>query len=362
MNKSIAPSVLIMAGGTGGHVFPALAAAECLQAKGIHVEWLGTRRGIESLLVPAANIPIHFITVSGLRGKGVLSVIKGLLQVVSALWQSVKVLAQLKPVCVLGMGGFASGPGGLAAVLTGRPLVIHEQNSVAGTTNKLLAKIASKVLLAYPKALVSSKALHVGNPVRKEIAQLPAPEQRGIGSAEKIRLLVLGGSLGAKPINDLLPAALALIDGSSQPEVWHQTGKSHIDEVRAAYQQVGITVKAEAFISDMAAAYQWADVVLCRAGALTVAELTAAGVGSLLVPLPHAIDDHQTGNAQWLVENDAGKMLPQAQLDAPTLSGVLQDLSSNRAPLLAMAIAARALAKTDAAEQVANTCLEVANG
>ena len=362
MSSQNVPSVLIMAGGTGGHVFPALAAAECLRARGVNVEWLGTQRGIEATLVPAANIPIHFITVSGLRGKGLLSVVKGLLQVVSALFQSIKVLSQLRPVCVLGMGGFASGPGGLAAVLTGRPLVIHEQNSVAGTTNKYLSKIASKVLLAYPKALSSHKAVHIGNPVRKEITQLETPEGRAVGSNEKIRLLVLGGSLGAKPINDCVPAALALMAADERPEVWHQTGKLHVDAVVEAYKEAAVGAKAEAFIDDMAAAYRWADIVLCRAGALTVAELTAAGVGSILVPLPHAIDDHQTGNARWLVENDAGVLLPQAQLNAEKLSHMLSDLNNDKAPLMAMAKAARSLAKNDADEQVAIACMEMANG
>ncbi|ARN74719.1 undecaprenyldiphospho-muramoylpentapeptide beta-N-acetylglucosaminyltransferase [Oceanicoccus sagamiensis] len=362
MTESLPRSVLIMAGGTGGHVFPALAAAQCLRDKGINVEWLGTERGIEARLVPEANIPIHFIQVSGLRGKNIVSMMKSLLQLVGAVIASIQVLIKLKPICILGMGGFASGPGGLAAWLTGRPLVIHEQNAVAGTTNKALAHIANKVLLGYPINLGGAKAQHIGNPVRGEIARLPAPEHRGVGNSGALRLLVLGGSLGAKPINDLLLDTLLGMTTEQRPQVWHQTGRAHCDDVVASYQQHDIDVNAEAFITDMAAAYQWADVVLCRAGALTVAELAAAGVASILVPLPHAIDDHQTENARWLADNNAGILMKQSTLDAEQLAGLLQSLDGDSERLLAMSIAARKLAKVDAAEQVANICLEVANG
>lgn len=361
MTASLPRSVLIMAGGTGGHVFPALAAAESLRTRGVNVEWLGTERGIESQLVSAANIPMHVIRVSGLRGKGLLGRVKALLQVVVALVQALNVLRSLKPVCVLGMGGFVSGPGGLAAWLSGRPLVIHEQNAVAGTTNRLLAVFARRVLLGYPIDLGGNKARHIGNPVRAAISAIPSPERRGIAGSTRLRLLVLGGSLGARPINELLPSALKAITQADRPDVWHQTGKQHEDVVRAAYQQQGINGKVEAFIDDMAAAYQWADVVLCRAGALTVAELTAAGVASLLVPLPHAIDDHQTENARWLVDNKAGLMLVQNTLTAEKLAGLLISMNSDRDNLLAMAKAARALAKTDAADQVAHYCLELAD-
>ncbi|MCP3906658.1 MAG: undecaprenyldiphospho-muramoylpentapeptide beta-N-acetylglucosaminyltransferase [Oceanicoccus sp.] len=362
MTESLPRSVLIMAGGTGGHVFPALAAAQCLREKGINVEWLGTSKGIEARLVPNADIPIHFINVSGLRGKNIISIIKSLSQLVGAVAAAIKVLIKLKPICVLGMGGFASGPGGLAAWLTGRPLVIHEQNAVAGTTNKTLAKIATKVLLGYPINLGGAKAQHIGNPVRSEIARLPAPEQRGVGNSGALRLLVLGGSLGAKPINELLLAALQGMTAEQRPQVWHQTGQAHCNGVIAAYQDKNIEVKAEAFIEDMAAAYQWADVVLCRAGALTVAELAAAGVASILVPLPHAIDDHQTANARWLADNNAGILMKQSTLTAGDLASLLMSLNGDSERLLAMSNAARELAKVDAAEQVANICLEVANG
>ena len=362
MTESFPRSVLIMAGGTGGHVFPALAAAASLRAKGINVEWLGTERGIESRLVPAANIPIHFIKVSGLRGKGLVSIGKALFQLFGSVLAALRVVGRIKPICVLGMGGFASGPGGVAAWLSGRPLVIHEQNAVAGTTNKLLATLASKVLLGYPITLGGNKAKHIGNPVRGEIARLPIPEQRGVACRGNLRLLVLGGSLGAKPINELLPAALTTLDETQRPDVWHQTGKDHQQVVNDAYRSVNVEAKVQAFIEDMAQAYAWADVVLCRAGALTVAEIAAAGVASILVPLPHAIDDHQTENARWLADNNAGLLMPQATLDAEKLAQLLVQLDSDRQQLIAMAVAARSLAKVDAAEQLADICLEVANG
>ena len=355
-------SVLIMAGGTGGHVFPALAAAHSLQQQGIQVEWLGTRRGIEARLVPAANIPIHYITVSGLRGKGIVDILKACYQVVVALWQSLKVLRQVRPVCVLGMGGFASGPGGLAAWLSGKPLVIHEQNAVAGTTNRLLAKLARRVLQGYPLPLGGDKGEHIGNPVRGEIVRLPVPSERGIGSTGNLKLLVLGGSLGAKPINDILPATLAQMDETSRPEVWHQAGRDHDESVRALYQQHDVRARVEAFVDDMASAYAWADIVICRAGALTVAELSAAGTAAVMVPLPYAIDDHQTANARWLSDDRAGILLPQSEMTVKNLSNILQQFHTDRSALLAMASKARAKAKTDAAEQVAATCLEVADG
>ncbi|MFA7552654.1 MAG: undecaprenyldiphospho-muramoylpentapeptide beta-N-acetylglucosaminyltransferase [Spongiibacteraceae bacterium] len=362
MTDSSSRTVLIMAGGTGGHVFPALAAAECLRAQGINVEWLGTRQGIESHLVPAANIPLHMIKVSGLRGKNVVTIVSSLFQLFGAVYASIKLIATLKPVCILGMGGFVSGPGGLAAWLSRRPLVIHEQNAVAGTTNRLLAKLADKILLGYPIELGNRKSRYIGNPVRAAIAQLASPEQRLGHRSGALHLLVLGGSLGSKPINDVVPYGVCAMSAEQRPEIWHQTGKAHDEIVNETYQQLGLKARVDAFIDDMAAAYEWADVVLCRAGALTVAELTAAGVASVLVPLPHAIDDHQTENARWLVENNAGLMLPQQLLTPAALSAQLSELASDRQYLLTMSIAARALAKVDAAEQVAATCMEVACG
>ncbi|MCR8923688.1 undecaprenyldiphospho-muramoylpentapeptide beta-N-acetylglucosaminyltransferase [Dasania sp. GY-MA-18] len=357
-----APAVLIMAGGTGGHVFPALAAVECLRAQGVHVEWLGTAKGIESRLVPEADIKLNLLTVSGLRGKGLVSLLKAPWQLLQALIQALKVLRRLDPVCVLGMGGFVAGPGGLAAWLTGRPLVIHEQNAVAGTTNRLLARFAKVVLTAYPINLGGSKNRCIGNPVREDIAQIVAPELRWQARKNQpLHVLVLGGSLGAKALNDALPQALLQLDDKSGVELWHQTGSAHIESVKQAYNQAKLSVKAEPFIEDMAAAYSWADVVICRAGALTVAELTAAGVGSLLIPLPHAIDDHQTENARWLANNGAGLLLPQSELNAELLSEKINHWMLNKEQLLNMAKAARALAKNNAAADVAATCMEFAD-
>ena len=353
--------VLIMAGGTGGHVFPALAAAEHLQAQGFQVAWLGTERGIESRLVPAANIAIHYLDVTGLRGKGLLSVLSGLVNLLKSLVQAISIVKQLQPICVLGMGGYASGPGGIAAWLLRKPLVIHEQNSVAGTTNRLLSHFAQRVLQGYPLALGGNKARFIGNPVRAEIKALPKPELRGVATHSSLRLLVLGGSLGAKAINDCVPEAMALIASEQRPEIFHQTGKAHVDAVGQAYQNQAVDARVEAFVDDMAQAYGWADIVICRAGALTVAELTAVGLASILVPLPHAIDDHQTGNANWLAQQGAGLLMPQSTLTAELLAEKINNFNQHRDALIVMANNARALAKNDATEQVVANCLEIAN-
>lgn len=352
-------SVLIMAGGTGGHVFPALATARSLQARGIHVEWLGTRRGIESRIVPAAGIPIHYLSVSGLRGKSLPDFARGIKNVIAALWQAISVIRLLRPVCVLGMGGFVAGPGGLAAWLLRKPLVIHEQNAVPGTTNKLLAPLAKKVLQGYPVALGGERGLYVGNPVRSEIVSLPAPDARGVGQAGKLRLLVVGGSLGAKPLNDTVPLAIAGMPAEARPEVRHQTGKNHLADVQSLYRQHHLQAEISEFIEDMAAAYQWADVVICRAGALTVAEISVVGLASILIPLPHAIDDHQTANARWLSDNGAAELLVQGEMTATRVKELLMDFHQDRNKLLGMAMTCRSLARPEAAERVADICLEV---
>ncbi|MDB6061839.1 MAG: undecaprenyldiphospho-muramoylpentapeptide beta-N-acetylglucosaminyltransferase [Verrucomicrobiaceae bacterium] len=351
-------TVLIMAGGTGGHVFPALAVADVLLRKGARVQWLGTARGIEADLVPKAGIPLHVISVAGLRGKGLRAQLLAPFQLARALWQALQLLKQLNPDCVLGLGGFASGPGGLAAWLLRKPLIIHEQNAIPGTTNRLLSFIAKRVLLGYPHAIENEKAEFVGNPVRAVISQLPAPEQRWVERTGRMRLLVLGGSLGAQPINALVPAAIAALPENLRPEIIHQTGRKHNDGVGENYRALNIDARVDAFIDDMAAAYAWADVVLCRSGALTVAELAAAGVGAILVPLPHAIDDHQTHNARWLSEQSAGVLLPQAEFNVESLTKLLRDLSAQPQELLAWARNARALAKPEAASSVADICLD----
>jgi UDP-N-acetylglucosamine--N-acetylmuramyl-(pentapeptide) pyrophosphoryl-undecaprenol N-acetylglucosamine transferase len=350
--------ILIMAGGTGGHVFPALAVARELRAQGADVVWLGTRQGLEARVVPEAGFPVAWIRVSGLRGKGLGRRLLAPFMLALALLQSLWLMARLRPAAVLGMGGFVTGPGGLVAWLLRRPLLIHEQNSVAGLTNRWLAPLARQVLVAFPGAL--PRGLHTGNPVRADIAALPAPETRLAGRAGAPRLLVLGGSLGAQALNETLPRAIARLPRALRPEVWHQTGTRHLDAGRAAYATAGVPARVEAFVDDMAAAYGWADLVVCRAGALTVAELAAAGLGAILVPYPHAVDDHQTGNARYLAEQGAALLLPQPELNAARLAEVLQSLLGDRPRLQAMARQARALAQPDAAQRVARACMAAA--
>lgn len=353
-------NVLIMAGGTGGHVFPALACAREFQARGYRVHWLGTPRGIENELVPAAGLPLHLINVSGLRGKGKLSLLKAPFQLIKALFQARKVVRELQPVCVLGMGGFVTGPGGIAARLAGVPLIIHEQNAVAGTANRGLAPFASQVCEAFPDTFAASAKLRTtGNPVREELF-LETPRQSLAG--RQVRLLVLGGSLGAEPLNKLLPAALARVGETLRPQVYHQAGKQHAELTRTRYDEAGVDAEVVPFIKDMARAYAWADLVICRAGALTVSELAAAGLPSLLVPLPHAIDDHQTRNAEYLAKAGAAVLLPQHATDAAGLAAQLTEVLMHSEKLVAMGAIARRLAKPDATRVVVDICLEVAHG
>ena len=344
--------ILIMAGGTGGHVFPALAVAEQLRENGWPVEWLGTQAGLEARLVPPAGIPVHWIRVQGLRGKGALRLLRAPFMLLWASLQAAGVLIRLRPAAVLGMGGFVTGPGGIMAWLLRRPLLIHEQNSIAGLTNRWLARFADPVLEAFPGSLPG--ALHTGNPVRATIAQIPfrAPDISG----RRPRLLVVGGSLGAAALNEAGPEALALMDEAQRPEVWHQTGLRLIDAAREAYATAGVEVRLDAFIDDMAQAYQWADLVLCRAGALTVAELAAVGVASILVPYPHAVDDHQTGNARYLVDAGAARLLPQVDMSVGRLRDEL-DLLNQAECLAEMARRARECAMPDAAQRVAAQCI-----
>ena len=351
--------VLIMAGGTGGHVFPALAVAEELRARGVVVNWLGTRRGIEADLVPGADFPLHFIDVVGLRGKsGVIVKLKAPWGLLKALWQAMGVVRRVGPECVLGFGGFASGPGGLAARLLNKPLVIHEQNAVAGTTNRILQKLAVRVLQAFPNTL--AKGEHCGNPVRREISALAAPQRRlMVVEGQASRLLVLGGSLGALAINRVLPEALALLPVTERPTVVHQCGQKHLEITLKAYNDAGVDADVVPFVDDMAAAYGTADFVICRAGALTVSELTAAGLGAVLIPYPHAIDDHQSANARWLVDNKAAVMMQEEDLNPEALVTLLKEVLANKQQLIAMALAARALAMPDAGSTVADVCEEV---
>lgn len=349
--------VLIMAGGTGGHVFPALAVADELRLRGIPVVWLGTRAGIESRLVPQAGYPIEWMRITGLRGKNTLTLLLAPLRLLVACWQALRVLLKRKPCVVLGMGGFASGPGGLMAWLIRKPLLVHEQNAIPGLTNKVLAKFATQVLQAFPS--VFKKASTTGNPVRQAICEISKPEQRLLSrkTADNLRLLVIGGSLGAVKLNEILPQALAKIENSRRPQVFHQTGLKNIESAKAAYCDAGVEARVEAFIDDMPSAYEWADLVVCRAGAMTVFELAAAGIASVLVPYPFAVDDHQTANAYYLEKAGAAIIKQQDDLTADWLVDVINDFSANRQKLLDMAVAARKLAIPDSAKTIADACV-----
>jgi UDP-N-acetylglucosamine--N-acetylmuramyl-(pentapeptide) pyrophosphoryl-undecaprenol N-acetylglucosamine transferase len=301
MTGAEATRVLIVAGGTGGHVFPALAVASALRERGVEVTWLGTRRGMEAKRVPEAGFPLDWVEVRGLRGKGVVGWLLAPFRLLRALIQALAVMRRRAPDVVLGMGGFVSGPGGLAARLSGRPLVIHEQNAIPGLTNRLLSRLAGRVLVGFPGTF-PGRERHTGNPVRAAIARLPEPAARLAGRSGPMRLLVLGGSQGALGLNRVVPEALAELSPEARPEVWHQAGERHVALAQEEYGQAGVEGRVVAFIDDMSVAYAWADLVLCRAGALTIAELAAAGVGALLVPYPHAVDDHQSANAAFLAD------------------------------------------------------------
>jgi UDP-N-acetylglucosamine--N-acetylmuramyl-(pentapeptide) pyrophosphoryl-undecaprenol N-acetylglucosamine transferase len=369
--------VLIMAGGTGGHVFPALAVATVLRARGVAVVWLGTPAGMEARLVPEHGIPIEWVTVAGIRGKGATAWLLAPLRLTKAVQQALRVLRRLRPRAVLGCGGFVSGPGGIAAWLLGIPLVIHEQNAIAGLTNRWLARVATQVFEAFPGSFRRTDAATaradasatgtafrgphcVGNPVRAEIAALPPPAVRFAGRGEPKRLLVLGGSQGAQRLNLLMPQALALVGGQVRLQVRHQTGARGLAAARAAYDAAGVEAELLPFIDDMAAAYAWADLAVCRAGALTITELQAAGLGALLIPFPAAVDDHQTQNAQVMVRAQAARLIQERDLDAAVLGNAIAELTQDRARLLAMAEAARADAIVDAAAKLADSCLAVA--
>jgi UDP-N-acetylglucosamine--N-acetylmuramyl-(pentapeptide) pyrophosphoryl-undecaprenol N-acetylglucosamine transferase len=358
---SVVRPVLIMAGGTGGHVFPALAVAEELAARGIAVSWLGTRRGLEARVVPAAGYSLETMRVSGLRGKGLVRLLLAPFMLLIALLQALVILLRLRPRAVLGMGGFASGPGGLVAWLLRRPLLIHEQNSVAGMTNRWLAPLAQTVMEAFPGSLPAKyRPLHTGNPVRGEITRLPEPAERLAQRHAALRVLVIGGSLGAHALNTTVPAAIARLSSGNVCSVRHQTGKADVEAVRQAYAAADIDAQVSEFIDDMAAAYAWADLVICRAGALTVAELAVVGVAAILVPYPHATDDHQTGNARFLADAGAAILVPQDTLDPQRLGILLDDFATQREVLLEMACRAHSLALPHAARRVAELCMQAA--
>lgn len=349
-------TALIMAGGTGGHVFPGLAVAGELRARAWNIVWLGNPSGMEQRLVPAHDIPLVPVQISGVRGKGWRSRLALPWQLARALGQALAAVRRVRPAVVLGMGGYVAFPGGVAAALLRRPLVVHEQNSVAGLTNRVLARLASRVLVAFPDAL--PRARWVGNPVRASLAALPSPQERMGTRTGPLRLLVVGGSLGAQALNTVVPQALAMMSPQSRPMVTHQSGRAHLDALRAAYATVGVQADVVDFIEDMALAYGNADLVLCRSGAMTVAEVAAAGVASIFVPFPHAVDDHQTTNARYLVERGAALLMPQTELTADSLAALLA--SRERQDLIEMAQRARAAARPDATRAVADACEEVA--
>jgi len=352
MNRTI----LIMAGGTGGHIFPALAVADELKSRGWRVIWLGSKAGMEARIVPDHGYEIEWLRFGGLRGKGLVRMALLPLNLLIAFWQSARVIFRLRPDVVLGMGGYVSFPGGMMAALFLRPLVVHEQNAVAGLANKVLAMVSDRVLEAFPGAL--SRGQVTGNPVRRSITEIADPKARFSKRTGRLRLLVIGGSLGAKALNEIVPAALALIPEHARPEVTHQSGRQHLQALEALYRDVGVDASAVAFIQDMAHALAGADVVVCRAGATTVAELAVAGVASLLVPFPHAVDDHQTLNARFLADRDAAILIQQKDLTPRRLADVVASFTRER--LLQMASRARALGKAHAARDVADQCVALA--
>jgi len=345
-----------MAGGTGGHIFPALAVAEVLRADGWQVTWLGAPNSMEAELVPKHGYEVAWVRFSGLRGKGLLRKLMLPLNLLIALWQSAVAMFRYRPDVVLGMGGYITFPGGVIAALLRKPLVIHEQNSVAGMSNKALAKLSDRVMSGFPNVL--KRAEWCGNPVRDSIAVLPAPELRYKARSGVLNVLVVGGSLGAQALNECLPQALFCMPQDIEPKVIHQTGKKNFAEVEGLYHEAGITAEVKPFLDDMAQYYGWADVVICRAGALTVAELAAAGVASILIPFPFAVDDHQTGNAKFLSDKGAAILLPQTELTARRLASILEGLTRDKA--LSMAITARSLGQPAAAQRVAQVCKELA--
>jgi UDP-N-acetylglucosamine--N-acetylmuramyl-(pentapeptide) pyrophosphoryl-undecaprenol N-acetylglucosamine transferase len=353
-----AKTLLVMAGGTGGHIFPGIAVAEELRAQGWRIAWMGNADGMEARLVPARGYDTAWVRFGALRGKGLLRKLLLPLNLLVGFWQALRALHRVKPDVVLGMGGYVTFPGGMMAVLLGRPLVLHEQNSVAGLANRVLARVADRVLSGFPGVL--GKAEWVGNPVRADIAAVAPPEARFAGRSGPLRLLVVGGSLGAAVLNETVPQALARLPAETRPRVVHQAGERQIAALRAAYAAAGVEGELRAFIDDMAGAYAEADLVICRAGALTVAELAAVGAASLLVPFPHAVDDHQTGNARFLADRGAARLLPQHELDAARLAAILSSL--DRPQLLQMAVNARAQAKPAASAAVARACTRLAGG
>ncbi|MGA7813739.1 undecaprenyldiphospho-muramoylpentapeptide beta-N-acetylglucosaminyltransferase [Caballeronia sp.] len=355
-----AGTLMVMAGGTGGHVFPGLAVAHWMQARGWRVVWLGNAAGMEATLVPKHGIPMEYVRFGGVRGKGIQTKLMLPVNLLRACTQSLKVLRRVKPDVVLGMGGYITFPAGLMSRLAGCPLVLHEQNSIAGLANRVLAHIAKRVLVAFPNALPGAE--WTGNPIRAELAQALPPKERYAARTSRLNVLVVGGSLGAAALNQTVPKALALLDPTVRPRIVHQAGAKHIDALKANYAaagfQAGDDLQLVPFIDDMASAYANADLVICRSGAMTVSEIAAVGVAALFVPFPFAVDDHQTTNAAFLAKQGAAHVIQQRELSADKLAGWLRE--QTRDSLADMAEKARALAKPDAAERVARACADAA--
>jgi UDP-N-acetylglucosamine--N-acetylmuramyl-(pentapeptide) pyrophosphoryl-undecaprenol N-acetylglucosamine transferase len=352
----VSGTLLIMAGGTGGHIFPGLAVAEEARAAGWQVVWMGARGGMEERLVPRHGIPAAWIRARAARGKGLLQKLLLPTNLLFSFWESARHIRRLRPDVVLGLGGYVAFPGGMMASLLGRPLALHEQNAIAGLANRVLSSVSDKVMVAFPDAIKGAE--WTGNPVRGDIARVAAPEERFAGRSGPLRVLVVGGSLGAQALNEAMPRAVALLP--SRPLVVHQAGEKHLEALRRHYAEAGVQGELVAFIDDMARRYAEADLVVCRAGAVTIAELSAAGMASILVPFPHAVDDHQTANARFLAERGAAVLLPQAELTPRRLADLIGSLDRDR--LLAMARKARALGKPEAARTVAARCMALAHG
>lgn len=350
-------TVMIMAGGTGGHIFPGLAVADVLRSRGVNVRWLGAAGGMECTRVPEQGYEIDQLNISGVRGKGVSGWIALPFRLLRAVVEAGSSMNASHPACVVSFGGYVAGPGGIAAWLRGIPLVVHEQNRIPGLTNRILSRLAKRVLQAFPGSFSSRQAAQTcGNPVRRSLLEVPAPDVRFFQRSGKPRLLITGGSQGAASLNRVVPEALGLLPSGLRPLVCHQCGKTGAAELRGRYQSAGIDAEVHEFIADMAAAYAWADLIICRSGALTVSELAAVGLGAILVPYPHAVDDHQSRNAAFLQEAGAAKVMPESALTASNLAAQLVSMLGDRAALLIMARSAHAVGVKDSAEQVVAAC------
>ena len=349
--------VMILAGGTGGHVFPALAVANELRDRGVPIIWVGTHKGIEARVVPEANFPLAIMSVQGLRGKGVMQYIRAPLIIIKALYESLSIVIKHKPCALLGMGGFVSGPCALVGVLLRKPLIIHEQNAIVGLTNRILAPLSRIMFTGFPIQFKKQQLEYCGNPVRSELLNVKSPEKRLVGRGATKRLLIVGGSQGAAALNKVVPNAIAIVSSSMQVEVWHQAGANRCEITQNSYQENNLQAKVDEFINDIDQAYAWADLIVCRSGAITLAEIAAVGLGSILVPYPYAVDDHQTANARSYVEAGAAQIISESELSAEKLAEMLLRLLGNSERLLDMACAAKKLVQGDASKRVADECM-----